>query len=439
MTQAMINYIRATQIDSSDQKLQSFSGNITGDLFKIGDRNAGFAAGAEYRKYFAAFNPDPLRQTGESQDSPAFPVAAGYNVKEAYTEFNFPLLQTFTASAAARYSDYSTFGSDTTYKIGGRWQPVRDFDLRGTYSTGFRAPNLGELYGLTQYAPTLIDPCGPTSGTVLSQYTAGCAAQHVPVGFIQANTQITTYTGGNPLLQPEKSDSYTVGLQYRASWAENAVTDKLAVESTYYHHKITGAIQAADLQSLLNNCVASGGTDPVLCAPFTRQAGGNLNPPRNFLQNFGEIQTGGVDVKFDWVGKMQSWGRLSASLQSTVVTSYEAIDNYGNVSQRQVGIEVNNSAIPRVRANAQLGWAFRDWNVGWTMRFLDSVQEACANARSRQCLAARTVRSTTSSTPCCITTCKSFGTMHSRSRACSSRWGSTTCSVRTRRFATPVR
>jgi len=380
MTQAMIDYIRATQIDSSDQKLQLFSGNITGDMFHIGDRAAGFAAGAEYRKYFGAFNPDPLRQSGESQDSPAFPVAAGYNVKEAYTEFNFPLLKSLDASAAVRYSDYSTFGSDTTYKVGARWQPIKDFDLRGTYSTGFRAPNLGELYGLTQYAPTLIDPCGPTSGVVQAIYTAGCAAQGVRPGFVQANTQITSYTGGNPHLKPEKSDSYTIGLQYRASWAENSLTDRLSLESTYYHHKITGAIQAADLQSLLNSCVASGGVDPTFCAPFSRQPGGNLNPPDNFLQNFGEIQTGGVDLKLDWAGRRESWGRVSASLQATYVSSYKAVDNYGNVSQRQVGIEVNNSAIPRVRANAQFGWALGNWNVSWTMRYLDSVKEACANA-----------------------------------------------------------
>jgi iron complex outermembrane receptor protein len=380
MTAAMINYIRATQIDSSDQKLNLVAANITGEMFRIEDRPAGFALGVEHRKYDGAFNPDPLRQTGESQDSPAFPVAAGYSVSEAYAEFNFPVLKSLSVSAAGRYSDYSTFGGDTTGKFGFRWQPIKDFGLRGTVSTGFRAPNLGELYGLTQFAPTLIDPCGPTSGTVLPQYVAGCAAQHVPPGFIQANTQITSYTGGNANLNPEKSTSYTGGLVYRASWAENAVTDKLGVEITYYHHKITGAIQAADLQSLLNNCVASGGTDPTLCAPFTRMAGGNLNPPKNFLQNFGSIVTGGFDAKIDWVGHRGAWGQPTASLQATVVDSYKAVDDYGNVSQRTVGIEVSDSAIPRLRANAQLGWNISDFEISWIMRYLDSVKEACANA-----------------------------------------------------------
>jgi iron complex outermembrane receptor protein len=380
LTPAMIHYIEATQIDSSEQKLQLFSANLTGTMFHIQDRAAGFAVGVEHRKYEGDFEPDPLRQTGESQDSLAFPVTAEYNVTEAYAEFKFPLLKTLDAGAAVRYSDYSTFGSDTTYKLDARWQPTRDFAVRGTYSTGFRAPNLGELYGLTQFGATLVDPCGPTSGTVQPKYLAGCAAQGAPPTFVQANTQITTFTGGNPNLSPEKSVSYTGGVVYRAGWAENSVTDLLSLETTYYHHKITGAIQAADLQALLNNCVASGGTNPTICAPFTRMPGGNLYPPKNFLQNFGEVTTGGVDIKLNWASAPFDWGKLSAALQATTVTSYDAVDNYGNVSQQTVGIEVNNGAIPRWRANMQLGWAYSNWQVSWIFRFIDSVKEACGNA-----------------------------------------------------------
>ncbi len=382
MTAAMLDFIKAIQLDSSDQKLQLFSANITGEMFRIADRSAGFAVGVEHRKYIGAFNPDPLRQTGDSQDSLAFPVAASYSVDEAYGEFNFPVLSSLSVSAAARYSDYSTFGSDTTGKAGFRWQPIKDLGIRGTISTGFRAPNLGELYGLTQFAPSLVDPCGPPGGPIPvgTPLQKACAAQGVPVGFVQANTQITSFTGGNASLSPEKSTSYTGGLQYRASWAEGGMTNKLSGELTYYHHKITGAIQAGDLQALLDSCLAAGGVGSPTCAPFSRQPTGNLNPPKNFLQNFGSIETSGIDGKLDWVGSRHAWGNLTASLQATYVIDYKAVDNLGNVSQRQVGIEVNDSSIPELRANAQLGWNRDNLGVSWILRYLDSVKEACANA-----------------------------------------------------------
>jgi iron complex outermembrane recepter protein len=287
ITPAMLDFIEPPQKDESEQHLKVISANISTHPFQIENRPVGIAMGGEHRQYVGIFNPDPLRQNGESQDSPASAVFAGYNVNETYTELSLPLLSTLGASAAARYSDYSNFGSTVTYKGGLRWQPVEGFGLRGTYSTGFRAPNLGELYSLTQITATLVDPCGPTGTVVVtpgsnSGLANACRAQGVPNGFQQANTLITTFTGGNAQLHPEKSKSYTAGFMYDASWARGiAATNKLSLESTYYHHKITGAIQVADIQSLLNACLAAGGTNLVLCPGFTRGAGGNLNPPKS--------------------------------------------------------------------------------------------------------------------------------------------------------------
>ncbi|HEV7135511.1 MAG TPA: TonB-dependent receptor [Steroidobacteraceae bacterium] len=386
ITAQMLNFIEAVQRDESEQDLKIISGNITGHPFSIEDRPVGIAIGAEHRQYVGAFNPDPLRQNGLSQDSPAQKVFGGYRVNEGYVEFGVPVLESLGASAAARYSDYSDFGSTTTYKAGLRWQPTHDFGLRGDYSTGFRAPSLGELYGLTQFGATLVDPCGPTGTIVVtpgnnSALAQACRAQGVPNGFQQANTQITTFTGGNARLRPERSKSFTAGFVYNASWAENLPgTDHLTLESTYYHHKVTGAIEAADIQSLLEACLGAGGTNPALCSGFTRAAGGNLNPPDNFLENLGDITTDGEDVKLNWGSSPLPFGSLSLAVMLTRVNGYKAVDALGNVSQRRVGIEVANSAIPRYRMNAQLGYGIADFQVTWTVRYLSSVQEYCSNA-----------------------------------------------------------
>lgn len=381
MTPAMLNYILAPQIDSSEQQLKLISFNITGPIFNIQDRSAGLAIGGEHRMYDGIFTPDPLRQDGESQDSLAFPVSQSYHVNEAYAELSLPLLETLGASGAVRYSDYSTFGSQTTYKAGLRWQPIKDFALRGDYSTGFRAPNLGELYGLTQFGATLVDPCGPTGGGIAPQYVAGCKAQGVPAGFQQANTQITTFTGGNPNLKPETSKSWTAGFQYNAGWAEGrGGTDRLNIEATYWNIQVDNAIEAEDIQALLNACVAAGGLDPTLCKPFTRGAGSQLNPPQNFLQNLAQIKTDGEDIKINWLSQPFSIGHFSAALQATKVNKYEAVDALGLVAQRAVGIEVANSAIPAWRANAQFGWGIGTLYVNWSLRWIDSVKELCGNA-----------------------------------------------------------
>ncbi len=64
----------------------------------------------------------------------------------------------------------------------------------------------------------------------------------------------------------------------------------------------------------------------------------------------------------------------------TRVNKYSAIDQFGDVAQRTVGIEVNNSSIPRYRMNATIGYGIEDLQFSWTVRYISAVKEACGNA-----------------------------------------------------------
>ena len=104
-------------------------------------------------------------------------------------------------------------------------------------------------------------------------------------------------------------------------------------------------------QDAVDDCLAAGGLDPVLCGGFSRNITGNLNPASNFLQNFGTIETDGVDLKANWASPEWGWGSLTTSVQATYINDYTAVDQDGITSPRQVGIEVNDSAIPEWQAN----------------------------------------------------------------------------------------
>ena len=376
ITPAMFDYISTDQHDASKQTLDLVTANLTGNLFSIGDRHAGYALGVEHRRYEGDFIPDPLRQSGESQDSFAAPISASYHVNEVYGEMRVPWAESFSTDFALRYSDYSTFGSATTGKLGFRWQPMQDLVLRGSYSEGFRAPNLGELYGLTQFGDTLVDPCGSAThpGPIDPSYAAACGAQGIPTTFSQANTQIIVFTGGNPDLQPEKSKNYNVGAVWSPSWGDNlAWSRKLDFEFDYYHYKVTDAIRAPDTQSILNGCY-DGSLSAAACAGITRGAGFQLNPPTAFLDNLGTIETSGIDLKANWLSPEMSWGQLNASLQSTHTIKYD------DGTSRDVGFEVADSAIPDWQTNVQLGWKKGDWNASWNLRYISAVDEDCGNA-----------------------------------------------------------
>ena len=124
------------------------------------------------------------------------------------------------------------------------------FNLVGTIPTGATAvPDTTiPLFGAT--ATDLLGFTTPSFGTgggVSAVYQAGCAAQHVPAGFVQANTQITTFTGGNPQLHPEKSDSYTAGGVVRTWVKVSDFVQEVAVARIYdgVHYRSSSEVGTA--------------------------------------------------------------------------------------------------------------------------------------------------------------------------------------------------
>jgi iron complex outermembrane receptor protein len=380
ITPEMLNYILYNAIDISEQTLDIFSANLTGDLFELPAGPLAFATGYEHREYDGRFQPDPLKVSGESNDVLAQPTAGSYDVDEFYVELNVPVVETLDLSLAGRYSDYDFGGSntndETTGKVGLRWQPIDDFLVRGTYAQGFRAPSIGELFGsATRFDATIEDPC---SGNV----TPNCAALGVPPGYEQNNTQISVLTGGNSALEPEQADSWTAGFVYSPEWAVGVLgTQRFDIEATYYDHEIDGAIRAPDAQARLNNCVASGNPNSIFCQGITRTPTGQISSFQNRLENIGGIRTDGWDLKFDWVGPDTDWGRWSARWDNTFVNDYEA-EALGSIEPQREGREVNDGAIPEWQSTLQVNWAYGDWTAGWTVRHIDSVTEDCGGLES---------------------------------------------------------
>jgi iron complex outermembrane receptor protein len=62
-----------------------------------------------------------------------------------YGDIALDITNAWLVDGAIRYEHYSDFGSVTTYKFATRYKVTSDFNLRGSISTGFRAPSLQQL------------------------------------------------------------------------------------------------------------------------------------------------------------------------------------------------------------------------------------------------------------------------------------------------------
>lgn len=390
LTPEMLAYIQPIVRDTSEQELELISANVTGELFDMPAGPFAFAAGWEHRSLSGSYTPDALTVAGEYNGVPSLPTSGDYDVNEFYGEFNVPVYAAgeskLDISVAGRYSDYD-FGSsskeETTGKLGLRWQITDDFLVRGTYAEGFRAPSIGELFGsASRFDATLADPCSiGLDGSPPPGNAANCAALGVPVGYQQANSQISVTTGGNPDLDPETADSWTVGLVWSPDFAVDAAwSDRLDIEFTYYSHELEGAIQAVDAQTQLNLCVAT--LDPQFCDGITRASTGGINSFANRLVNIGQIETDGYDINITWALPENSWGQWRINWLNTIVDNYDAIGVNGVEQPQGVGNEVNDSGIPEWTSNFRLSWQYGDWGAAWTVRHLSKLQEDCGSAAS---------------------------------------------------------
>jgi iron complex outermembrane receptor protein len=386
ITPAMLDYIGFVQHDQSEQKLINFVGNISGTVLELPAGPLAFAAGYEHREEDGFFQPDPVVVAGDSNGVPSTPTSGGFNVDEFYAEFDIPVLADMTFAQAldftfaARNSDYDTSGSDTNYSYGGYWKPVSDLAFRVNYSEGFRAPGIGELFGnVSRFDAQLNDSCSNFLVSGVPQTTIdNCIAQGVPAdgSYTQFNPQISIATGGNQDLDPETSETTTVGLTYDASWVDGlSWIDGLSAEFLYYDIQLDDAIQAIDAQTQLDQCNATGASN--LCDGISRTASGVINGFDNQLTNIGKIETEGYDVNLFYTSPDTRFGGFRVSWFNTFVDSYKE-SSLGS-SRNLEGVEENDSSIPEWKSTFIVDWMLGDWAASWTIRHIKEVTESCSD------------------------------------------------------------
>ena len=116
-----------------------------------------------------------------------------------YVQLEGNLTERLSTSIALRHEDYSDFGTNTSYALSGRYDFDNGFAVRGTVSTGFRAPGLGQQHGSATTSVSY--PEGNSLGLPEGIYLRGL----VPV-----DNELAQLLGSEPL-KPETTRSYTVG------------------------------------------------------------------------------------------------------------------------------------------------------------------------------------------------------------------------------------
>jgi len=346
-------YLQSAQLYGTyeDARTQTTSLDFTAsrELFNLPAGPVGFAIGGEYRKEKANFNVDhalaDLDASTGSQDAQS--SSGKRSVKALFTELSIPVVKSLDLSLAARYDNYSDVGGTLNPKVGIRFQPAKEIMFRSTYSTGFRAPSLYELN----------DPTSKTYTNSAYNDPVLCPGGAVATGGIEARDcgqQFFKLQGGNQNLQPEKSNSFTLGMVIEPIPSVTASVD-------YFNIKIKNQISTVSEGDIFN--------DPTkYAADYVRNADGSLNYILNTNVNMGNVHTQGFDLGFNWRLPKTAWGNFGLSLDGTYVTQYDYQSEAGgaylnNLAVYGGGVGTAGGVVFRWRHTAGINWNKGPWAV----------------------------------------------------------------------------
>ena len=272
---------------------------VSGPVFKLPAGEVMAAVGVDVRteKYRFNGNETDLTTQGRIFNAPFDSIntldTVKRDVKAVFAELQVPITKQLELNLAARYDDYTGFGSTTNPKVSLLFKPLSQLALRTSYSTGFRVPTFNQLFfGITESpysGKDLVDPAKCPSGVVSA--TAGCES-----------ITPTILTGGKPNLGPEESKQWNAGIV----WEPNA---NFNISVDYWDIRRDGTVQTLALSDLIKNYTLFPGN-------FFRDANGDLAVIDNRWVNAGQTITKGVDVNARVNGRLSD-ARWSVILDGT--------------------------------------------------------------------------------------------------------------------------
>jgi iron complex outermembrane recepter protein len=253
-------------------------------------------------------------------------------VYSAYAEVGIPIHDMVEVQLAARYEDYSDFGTTTKPKVAVKFRPMDEVIFRASYGESFLAPNLRSS------TPRRV------SASRRSSWRIPCVPTIRAIRFANSG-------GGNPDLQPEETDVTYAGVVVSPfSRRRGALLQSLTFNVDYFKFDQTNLIDSLSASQILANLELFG--DLVLRnPPAPGESVGTIDSVITTFQNLATAEWEGWDFGVSWDHSFPSAGRIRGSLAATYVDNYifEGFEYAGSYNY------------PKWRGTAALAWNRGDW------------------------------------------------------------------------------
>ena len=360
---ATIAKLATTGTRDAFTELTSLDAKATGSVYKLAAGDINLASGLEWRE--ERFRDHRTQDQLLNQSTPVPQSKGTRRVRSAYAEFSLPVtsaaqkipgLATLELNAAGRAEHYSDAGFKNTSvpKLGLRWQPVdNQITFRASWGKGYRAPSLAELYQpqSTSIVFNLADP--------LRTGKPGANINDTATG------QRQLVSGGNPLLRPEKSESYNYGVLFQPKALAG-----LSLSVDFYKVDVTDRIGSPATPAIIlaNSALFPGFVDRA--APTASDTANNLPGEllriRTVTGNYGTAVTKGMDLSAEYRLTTKNYGRFTARAAGST-TFHAIIKTRPDLAALET---LRTYEVPNFRGNTSLTWNYQKFGAGVTADYI---------------------------------------------------------------------
>jgi iron complex outermembrane receptor protein len=357
--QASLDYFTATARIRSEYAQHAAQLNLRGSPFRTWAGPVAVAAGVEYRNETVDATTDARTLANRFDAQGGLPYDGQFDVLEGYAEAtvplarNLPFAESLAVNGAVRHARYggdaSASGGQTTWKVGGTWEPGFGLLLRAAHSLDIRSPSLYEL----DLPATIIFNTISYNGRSFSNVLVG--------------------VGGNQNLTPERARTTTFGGSFSPRFLPG-----FQVSVDYYQLNIAGAIGSLGGAQIALRCQS--GLEEF-CNQLTFSVPGdrtsNLIGISDQFINFSSLKTRGID--FTMAYRTPLWGgRLAINGSATYVDKLTVITpGFGGQPATSLeyagGVGIGSSAqffTPRWKGNLTASYSSGPYSIAGQMRFV---------------------------------------------------------------------
>lgn len=248
------------------------------------------------------------------------------NSYAGYVDVEADITEDFLLSAAVRYEDYNDFGDTFNWKLASRYKVSDNFTIRGAASTGFRAPDLHQIY----------------FNATATLFVAGVPNE---VGTFANNSRLAQLLS-IPGLKEERSNNYSLGFTAK-------------VPSAGLKFTVDGYIVNVDDRVSQTRSYSASGQNAEVQQIFADAAAGQAK----FFMNSYNLESSGIDVVVDHktgLGEGTLNNSLAASFRKFEVT--DIVEVLGEDVLDDTAIGFIESAMPRTKVNLTNNYKTGNWN-----------------------------------------------------------------------------